>query len=139
MTTGRSLWVGLDLLDRQLVDVDGQPVAKIDDLELEASDAPGARPTVSAVLCGPAALGARFGRSPRALFEALRGLLRDSRPTPPVAISFDLVTEIGPAVKLAARRDDLPVTAVDEFLGEHVIGHIPGAGPRDSHAETSSS
>ena len=43
------------------------------------------------------------------------------------------------AVKLAARRDDLPVTAVDEFLGEHVIGHIPGSGPRDPHEEPGSS
>jgi hypothetical protein len=138
MTTGRSLWVGLDLLDRQLVDVDGRPVAKIDDLELETGDIPGARPTVSALLCGPAALGARFGRSTRALLEALRGVLRDTRSTPPVAIAFDLVADIGPAVKLAARRDDLPVTAIDEFLGDHIIGHIPGAGTRDAHEETRS-
>ena len=29
---GRSLWLGLHLLDRQVLDCDGQPVAKVDDM-----------------------------------------------------------------------------------------------------------
>jgi hypothetical protein len=129
MPAGRELWVGLDLLDRQIVDVDDRPVAKVDDLEMTDSDEAATRPTISAVLCGPAVLGRRIGPRTGNFLEALRGLLREGPPQgAPISISFDLVTEIGSAIKLQARRRDLPVTAVDEFLGEHVIGHLPGAG-----------
>jgi hypothetical protein len=50
---------------------------------------------------------------------------------------MNVVTEIGPAIKLGEPRHTLPVTAVEEFLGEHLIGHIPGAGVPgpDDHSE----
>jgi hypothetical protein len=138
MADGRNLWIGLNLLDRQLLDRDGQPVAKIDDVEISLLDETDELPTVTALLCGPAALGQRFGRGTGAFFEALRGLLRHQPADSAASIPRDLGTDIGPAVKLAADRASLPVNEVEQFLGEHLIGHIPGsgaAGPQDNQGE----
>jgi hypothetical protein len=128
VTDGRSLWIGLNLLDRQLLDRDGRPVAKIDDVEIDLLDETAELPTVTALLCGPAALGKRFGPRAGAFFEALRGLLRHEPTDTAASIPMDLVSDIGPAVKLAADRSSLPVNEVEQFLNKHVIGHIPGSG-----------
>ena len=130
----RSLWIGLQLLDRQILDDRGQPVAKIDDIELTHDEAD-QLPTVTALLCGPAALGSRFGRRAGGFLQGARNLLRGETAAEPIAISINLVADIGPAVTLNADRDSLPVTAVETFIGEHVIGHIPGSeipGPDDT-------
>jgi sporulation protein YlmC with PRC-barrel domain len=127
MTDGRNLWIGLNLLDRQLLDRSGKPVAKVDDVEIDLVESDGL-PTVTALLCGPAALGKRFGPRTGAFFEALRGLLRHQSIESPASIPMDLVTDIGPAVKLAAHRASLPVNEVEQFLNQHLIGHIPGSG-----------
>jgi len=124
---GRSLWAGLHLLDRQLVDVDGRPVAKVDDFEMSGTTGD-ELPVVTALLCGPAALGRRFGPRTGALLEGFRGLLRDEPNARPVAISMDLVDDIGPAVTLHTTRESLPVNDVEQFIGDHLIAHIPGAG-----------
>jgi hypothetical protein len=123
----RSLWIGLRLLDRQILDRDGRPVAKIDDVEL--TDHPDDElPAITALLCGPAALGSRLGDRVGGCLRAARNLLRDERDAKPVEVSIDLVAEIGPAVTLTTDRESLPVTAVEEFIGRHVIAHVPGAG-----------
>jgi hypothetical protein len=136
---GRSLWAELHLLDRQLLDTDRRPVAKVDDLELSEA-ARGDLPVVTALLCGPAALGRRFGPRTGALLEAFRGLLRDEPHAEPLAISMDLVQDIGPAITLRATRESLPVTDVERFLGDHLVAHIPGSGepgPADQKSEES--
>ena len=126
--SGRSLWADLHLLDRQLVDRDGRPVAKVDDLEISEPDVRGDLPVVTAMLCGPSALGRRFGPRLGAMLQALRGVTCEEPPPTPPSIPTDLIVDIGPALKLRVTRDTLPTTAVEEFLGEHIIGHIPGSG-----------
>jgi hypothetical protein len=126
--TGRTRWAVLHLLDRQILDRDGQPVAKVDDLRIsEPTSVSGDElPIVTDLICGPAALGRRLGRRTGALLGALRNLHCDARPEPNT-ISFDLVTDVSVTVRLGVGRDALDVTEVDEFLAEHVIGHIPGS------------
>ncbi|MGX7673835.1 hypothetical protein [Plantactinospora sp. DSM 117369] len=51
--------IGFDLLDRQIVDRDGIPIGKFDDVELTAGADD--RLCVTALLTGQQALGARFG------------------------------------------------------------------------------
>ena len=140
MAQGRNLWIGLNLLDRQLLDRDGRPIGKIDDVELAIPEEPGELPTVTALLCGPAALGPRLGRHTGAFFQALRTLLRHQPDDTAASISIDLVAEIGPAVKLDTDRASLPVAEVESFLSQHVIGHIPGSGvpgPEDQNEDHS--
>jgi hypothetical protein len=102
----------LHLLDRQLVDVDGEPVGKVDDLEL-TEQADGA-PFVSAILSGPGALGPRFGRWGRWLAPTHR-------------LNFSLVRKVGTCVELVASADDLATRDAERWTGQHVIGHIPGS------------
>jgi sporulation protein YlmC with PRC-barrel domain len=123
----RSLWIGLQLLDRQILDDRGRPLAKIDDIEL-SEGGPDELPTVTALLCGPAALGGRLGRRVGGLLQGARRLMRGDGDRHPIAVPMNLVVEIGPAVKINANRESLPVNEVENFLGQHVIGHIPGSG-----------
>jgi hypothetical protein len=48
------------LLERLILDRDGQPIGMVDDLELNQPDDGGA-PVITAILCGPTALGPRIG------------------------------------------------------------------------------
>ena len=59
--TGRVLYAGLELLDRQLRDRHGRLCGKVDDLELERSPETGEL-YVTAIVAGPGALLQRMGR-----------------------------------------------------------------------------
>ncbi|WP_199512530.1 hypothetical protein [Nucisporomicrobium flavum] len=118
--------LGFDLLDRQIIDCDGQPVGKVDDVEL-GYDADGA-PRISALLTGQRALGRRIGgRLGRWIAgPALR--LAGPRDDGPLRIDIAHVGAIGSAIDLIVSRDELPEPALETWLRDHLIGRIPGAG-----------
>ncbi|WP_213455165.1 hypothetical protein [Rhizomonospora bruguierae] len=60
MRTDGRLWVNELLLDRQIFDVDGEPVGKVDDLEFTVPD-DGGPPVLTAFISDTAALGPRIG------------------------------------------------------------------------------
>jgi sporulation protein YlmC with PRC-barrel domain len=121
----RTLDLHLHLMDRQVVDPDGRMVCKVDDLELEL-DAAG-RPYVTAILVGPRALGPRVGsRLGRWMAAVAARLAGPDRPIPP-RIDFALVTEIGSAVKVARRVDELDVAPLEGWVHRHLVGRIPGS------------
>jgi hypothetical protein len=111
----------LHLLDRQVLDVDGMPVCTLDDLELEAVDgrsAPdepidGSVPVVVAALLTGPVLGTRVfgGRPPASRWHRL---------------SWAHVVDIGTAVRLSVRSDDLDATWLERWTHDHIIGRIPG-------------
>ncbi|PZR52529.1 hypothetical protein DNL40_11650 [Xylanimonas oleitrophica] len=124
---GRVLDARLHLLDRQVLDVDSVPVGTLDDLELGPSG-PGAAAgspraddppldgtttvVVTALLSGPV-LGTRVfgGRPPASRWH--RVLWRH-------------VTDVGTAVRLANRGDDLDLTWTERWVRDHVVGRLPG-------------
>jgi hypothetical protein len=114
----------LHLLDRQLVDPDGRPVGKVDDLELTEGD--GAL-VVTAVLVGPGALGPRLGG--RLGSWTLRGWQRwhGDVGAQPTRIRASDVVEIGSAVRLGRRG--LGPDGLEAWLAEHLVGRLPGSGP----------
>jgi sporulation protein YlmC with PRC-barrel domain len=122
---GKVLDLLLHLMDRQVIDVDGRLVCKVDDLELELDDA--GRPYVTAILVGPRALGPRIGGRLGHWFAAVaaRQAAPDRREVP--RIDFGQVTDIGSAVKLARRHDELDITPLERWVDTHVIGRIPGS------------
>jgi hypothetical protein len=114
----RYLDAHLHLLDRQVLDVHGVPVAVVDDLELSKipagqeipPDTPA--PVITALLSGPTLATRIFGGRPP-----------ESRMvrTPWVAIR-----EIGVVIKLSVGRDTQDLFWTERWVRDHVIGRIPG-------------
>jgi hypothetical protein len=108
----------LHLLDRQVLDVDGVPMAVVDDLEL--SEAPVGEeipigtppPVITALLSGPV-LGTRIfgGRPPDSRMER----------TPWAAVA-----DVGVVIKLAVRQETSDVAWTERWVRDHIIGRIPG-------------
>ena len=98
--SGRELYAGLHLLDRQLLDRDGRLSGNIDDLELTAT--PEGVVYVSAVISGPGALWYRMGG--RRLGAWLRwhvGAVMSGDEPDPDRIPIALVSDIGSAVRIS--------------------------------------
>lgn len=118
----------LDLLDRQLLDVDGRPVGKVDDLELVAG--PDGRLQVTALLTGPGALGPRLGgRLGEWTVSGWRRLRADAAPEP-ARIPVSEMVELTAAVRLG-RRDDGRTQGLEQWLLDHVVRRLPGSGPAE--------
>ena len=102
----------LNLLDRQLVDADGEPVGIIDDLEIEDAHAGGPAPAVTAILTGQVLFTRIFGgKQPR---KQLRSM------------PWDLVKQIGTSVHLRPGADTSGEQWVEHWLRDQIIGRIPG-------------
>jgi hypothetical protein len=114
----RYLDAHLHLLDRQVLDVHGVPIAVVDDLEL--SEIPAGQeippdtspPVITALLSGPTLATRIFGGRPpesrmvRTLWVAIR--------------------EIGVVIKLSVGRDTQDLFWTERWVRDHVIGRIPG-------------
>jgi hypothetical protein len=124
---GRKLWATLHLLDREVVDIDGIPTAKVDDLEFSMSDESDGLPILTGVLCGSAALSRRFNRRLAGEVERLRRVFVPVENPGPARIDMAVVKHIGPAVEITLRRDELDVTMLDRWLARNLLSHIPGS------------
>jgi len=107
----------LHLLDRQVLDVYGVPVAVVDDLELSevsVGEIPvnTPAPIISALLTGPV-LGTRIfgGRPPQS---------RTHR------IPWMAVVDVGVVIRLAIDGDATDLTWTERWVRERIIGRIPG-------------
>ncbi|MFG2166183.1 hypothetical protein [Micromonospora chersina] len=117
--------IGFDLLDRQILDRDGEPVGKVDDVELALGE--DGTPYVAALLVGQQALGDRIGGG---FGRWLAGTARRLAPDPsrgPIRIPYDLVAELNSAVNLSVSRELLPDPPLETWLRDHLIARIPGA------------
>lgn len=119
---GRVIDLNLHLLDRQVIDRDDRLVCKVDDLEFERGE-DGAL-YVARILVGPRALGRRLGGR---LGVWVRSIGERLSTSPVPIIDFALVEDIGSAITLAASRDDLEVTALEDWVREHFISRVPGS------------
>lgn len=97
----------LHLLDRQVVDVDGRLVAKVDDVELTVGEDGSLVPT--GILVGLPALLPRFGPRLGGVLTRTHARIFDAQATRavPDVIELDLVTEIGSEVRLSVPRRGL--------------------------------
>ncbi|GGU77125.1 PRC-barrel domain-containing protein [Lentzea flava] len=123
--TNEVLRVDFDLLDRQIVDLDGHPVGKVDDVEF-GTTADG-RPFVAAILVGHHALGERIGGRLGRWMAAVARRLHTTGDPQPLRIPFERVAEIGSAIRLDVRHELLNTPALELWLRDNVIGRIPGA------------
>jgi sporulation protein YlmC with PRC-barrel domain len=124
--TGRTLDLCLHLLDRQVVDQDGGLVCKVDDVEFQVPE-DGSPPYVTELLTGPAALGPRLGGLLGRWCVSAYQLLGQRHDTEPDRIPYELVTDIGSAVKVARTRVELGIHPGEDRAREYVVERIPGA------------
>jgi sporulation protein YlmC with PRC-barrel domain len=117
--------VDFHLLDRQIVDVAGQRVGKVDDVELGTDDAGGL--VVTALLVGQVALGRRIGGPFGRWLAAVATRLSSEHAPQPLRIPYDQVADVGSHISLSLRRELLTTPALEVWLREHLIGRIPGA------------
>jgi sporulation protein YlmC with PRC-barrel domain len=117
--------IGFHLLDRQIVDRDGQPVGKVDDVEL-TYDADGSL-RVTALLLGQEVLGDRIGGLLGRCIAGTARRLSGEGGRPPQRIGMDLVAGITDAITLSVRRELLPDPPLEAWLRDHLISRIPGS------------
>ncbi|MGY0003222.1 hypothetical protein [Micromonospora sp. I033] len=112
-------------LDRQIVDVDGRLVGRVDDIAF-AVDEEG-YPYVDCLLTGQAALGQRIGGRIGRLLVAVADRFTDDPPVPPLRVPLTLVDRVDSAVRLRCPAADLPPSPVETWLRRHLVDRIPGA------------
>ena len=137
-TPGRSVWAALQLLDRQIVDRNDMPAAKVDDLEFalpddsesesESESDAGDLPVLTDILCGPAALAGRFNRRLGHAIELLRRVIQPTAEPGPARVAWSLVREFDTKVTLNVTADEAGLTHVDRWLTREVLAHSPGSG-----------
>ena len=120
------LLAGLHLLDRQLLDCNGELAGKVDDLELHQTDAADGA-LVVAILSGPGALAGRIGGRAGAWLGALHRRLHEDRDPGPARVPIEHVTRIADRVELDEPRRDLATDASERWARDVVITKIPGA------------
>jgi sporulation protein YlmC with PRC-barrel domain len=123
---GRQVDAAYELLDRQMIDIDGMHAGKVDDLGFRWPEAGGA-PYVDAILSGPGALARRVGGRPGRAWASLHRRLSDREDGETATVSFGVVTRISSDIGLAVGREDLDVMAFEAWVRDHVISKIPGA------------
>lgn len=123
MTEPKHLDAKLHIIDRQIHDRDGDPVAVVDDLEI--SDIPQGQeldpeadaPVLTNLLTGPVLATRIFGgRPPSSRWHR---------------IPWENVTDVGVTVDLDLPRDEMAAAWVERWMQRHVISRIPG-GTHDS-------
>jgi hypothetical protein len=124
---GRVYHAALHLLDRQLRDRDLVLCGKVDDLELERNES--GSWYVTAVLTGPGHLLYRMGRRTAGRWLGkLTTHIERSTLDDPGRVPYDRVSAIGVTIDLAVDADDLGTFAVERWVRDHIVGHIPGSG-----------
>jgi hypothetical protein len=125
---GRSIWAGLHLLDRQIVDCDGFLAGKVDDLELDIPDGPDALPVVVAILSGPGALAGQLGGRLGRWVASVHQRLHPHTDATPATIPFGVVKRVEEHVEVSIGRGALESNRAEEWARDVVIDKIPGAG-----------
>ena len=124
--TGRVLYAGLELLDRQLRDRHGALCGNVDDLELERSPETGEL-YVTAIVAGPGALLQRMGRRRLGRWLERTNRLVNEPDRDSTLVPLSLAVNIGPNIDLAVDAEDLGTFATERWVLDHLIGHVPGS------------
>jgi hypothetical protein len=114
----------LHLLDRQMVDCDDEPLAKVDDVEFTV-DAHG-QLRLTALLVGPERLGARLGGRLGQWVGDVGRRLRPDLADPP-RVPIEDVASFGEPIRLVRHREDYDFPRSEAWFRQHVIDRLPGS------------
>jgi hypothetical protein len=113
------------LLDRLLVSADGENVGMVDDLELSG----GRRPYLTALLCGPTALGPRLGDHVGIWWLSIGRRLRPGSDPYPNRIPVDqLKTVDHQGITLRVSAAQVPTRRMFHWTLTKIVARIPGNG-----------
>jgi hypothetical protein len=113
-------------LDRELVDHDDVSVGKVDDLQFDLP-ADGGPPVLTAILCGPTALGARLGGRLGTWWVAIARRLRPRDDVAPVIVDIDDVDRITrETVQLRTAGSNVGTWRLRHWVDAKIIERIPG-------------
>lgn len=118
--------LALNLLDRHIVDNDGQPAGNVDDLEFEWPDGGAGPPFVGALLSGPGALSQRLGGRLGKWISSVHVRLNEGDPQP-ARVSMGVVKRIGVKVELSLPASQLETWELQKWVRDKIILKIPGA------------
>jgi sporulation protein YlmC with PRC-barrel domain len=128
VTGPESLDLALDLMDKQLLDSEGTPCGKVEDIELQPSDKKGEGPAVVAVLTSLGTLGPRLGgRVGRWMVATWRRLRPEEEPQA-ARIPWEWIEKVDFAIHLSVKREEAGLDLSEGWFRDHVIARIPGAG-----------
>ena len=124
----RQLALARDVLDKQIVDVEGWRMGRVDGVALRLRD--GEPPEVEGLELGFVVLAGRVHRRFAAGVRRLRRRLRVRR-TARYVIPWPAVLEVRPdQVRVDRLADDTPANDWEEWLLQHVLAHLPGTAQR---------
>jgi sporulation protein YlmC with PRC-barrel domain len=120
-----TMLVWFDLLDRQIVDSNDEPVGNVDDIEFEV-DSDGVL-YATTLLVGAQSWGRRLGGRLGRWITSSAARLKRHRGSGPLRIPYEWVAHVDSAVHLSVARDVLAEPELETWLREHLIDKIPGA------------
>ncbi|MES0066159.1 hypothetical protein NKJ73_10060 [Mesorhizobium sp. M0074] len=115
-----------DILDKQVVDREQVKIGKVDGLVAELR--PGEPPKIVAVELGSITLGRRLGERPGRWMARVAARLGGKRHAEPHRIAWNKVRDIGVNIEFDIDVRETAIFDWQDWLRDHVIGRIPGAG-----------
>lgn len=113
-----------DVLDEQLRDINGQNAGRIDGIILELR--PDAPPRLTYVEVSPITLLARFSLRLARWYARFDRRLGPGRGTP-FRIPWRRLTRDGRAFKMDLDVESTSINALEDWLRERIVDHIPGS------------
>lgn len=126
--TARVFHLGLDLLDRQLLDSERHRCGKVDDLELSVPEgAPeGSPPVVTAILTGRGALTSRLWGLPGAVARLMWRRISPNPTLPRGKVPFEAVARLDDDVHLNVTAREVGLQDRERWASS-LIARIPGS------------
>lgn len=119
------------LLDHQIVDPNGHLAGKVDDIELTdpdfGSEIGATPPVVTAILSGPAALGARLGGRLGAFVAGTFRRLHPEQDPRPRRIPVEELSRLTNQLELTISAEELYGHRTDRWVSKRFIGALPGS------------
>jgi sporulation protein YlmC with PRC-barrel domain len=113
-----------EVLDKQVVDANGDNAGRVDGMILEVRD--GAPPRLVAIEISPITLLARFSRRLAAWYAKRDARLGPGRGTP-YRVPWESVQRSKLSVTLDRSADDTPIIAMEDWLRVTIIERLPGS------------
>jgi hypothetical protein len=121
----RSGYANEFLLDREIVDTNEMPVGKVDDLEFEQQ--PDGTAVLTAILCGPTALGPRLGGRLGTWWVSIARRLRPFDDPTPIRLAIDDVDHIDrETLRLRITGSNTGTLRMQQWVDQKIVKRIPG-------------